>query len=206
MKANVDENGYFTGEYATVGGDDAWAEVETLPEETEWIKQSCYKLVDGAWIFDEQLYDSKKKQAEQDREEKQEKLFEERKKSLINQSKQNLADYLACHTVTSTCHGEAAKYSITSEKQSYLASMIMTTQMAQTAGIAYKPSWNASGQACTYDWTLEQLQQLAFEIESVVRPLVSKQQMMEMQLSAAETLEALEAVDITFGGTVDENA
>lgn len=198
MRAEVDKNGYFTGNYATVGGDASWAEVEALPEEKDPIKMNCYKLVDGAWILDEERYDLKKEQAEKEQKVKQEELFEGRRKSRILQSKQNLADYLAAHTVTSTCHGDAAEYSITSEKQSYLASMIMTAQMAQAAGIDYQPSWNAAGQVCSYDWTLSQLQQLAFEIESVVRPLVSRQQTMEMKLSAAKTLEELNAVDIAF--------
>ena len=198
MRVEIDKNGYFTGNYATVGGDASWIEVDSLPDNTDPVKLNCYKLVDGAWVFDEELYATKKEHAEQAKKVKQEELFEERKKSRILQSKQNLADYLATHTVTSTCHGDAAEYSITSEKQAYLSSMIVTAQMAQASGIDYQPSWNATGQVCTYDWTLEQLQQLAFEIESVVRPLVSKQQTMEASINNCASIEELNEIDISF--------
>lgn len=62
----------------------------------------------------------------------------------------------------------------------------------------YQPSWNATGEACTYDWTLAELKQLAAEIEAVVRPLISKQQSMEVQINAATSIEAAKAVNIVF--------
>lgn len=195
MKIELNKDNYLTGNYATVGGGESWTEVDNLPiftddEEFE-NKITCYKFIDGEFVFNEDKYNRIKNERDSEQ-------LNSRKKVLIAQSRQNLADYLACHTVTSACHGEPAEYSITSEKQSYLANMIMTTQMAQAAGIDFKPSWNAAGQVSTYDWTLEQLQQLAFEIEAVVRPLVSKQQEMEIQLIAAQSLEELELVEITY--------
>ena len=190
MRIELDSNNYLTGNWASIGGNPDWIEVEELPSE-DALKLPAYKYENGSYSFDEEKYNKTI-------EEKNTRTLNTAKKTLIAQSKQNLARYLATHTVTSTCHGEAAEYSITSEKQSYLASMIMTAQMAQASGIDYQPSWNAAGQVCSYDWTLSELQQLAFEIESVVRPLVSKQQTMEMKLSAAKTLEELTAVDITF--------
>lgn len=195
MKIELNKENYLTGNYATVGGGKSWFEVDNLPiftdDEDFSNKIICYKYVDGEFTFNKEKYN----------ETKLKRISEElniKKKTLIAQSRQNLADYLACHTVTSACHGEPAEYSITSEKQSYLANMIMTSQMAQAAGIDFKPSWNATGQVSTYDWTLEQLQQLTFEIEAVVRPLVSKQQEMEIQLTSAQSLEELELVDISF--------
>lgn len=195
MKIELDKDNYLTGNYATVGGGKSWTEVDNLPiftDDEDFInKIICYRYINNQFVFDEEMYN----------EAKFKRISEEltsRKQALIAQSKRNLADYLASHTITSECHGEAAEYSITSEKQSYLSCMIMTAQMAQSAGIDYQPSWNAAGQVCTYDWTLAQLQQLAFEIEAAVRPLVSKQQTMEMQLSAAQSLEELENIDITF--------
>lgn len=195
MRIELDKGSYLTGNYATVGGGKDWVEVDNLPiftdDEDYCDKIICYKYVNGEFIFNKEKYNETKSKI----------ISEEltsRKQVLIAQSKRNLADYLASHTITSECHGEAAAYSITSEKQSYLSCMIMTAQMAQAAGIDYQPSWNAAGQVCTYDWTLAQLQQLAFEIEAAVRPLVSKQQTMEMQLSASQSLEELENIDITF--------
>lgn len=197
MKAELD-NGYYTGNYATIGGSESWMEVPNLPDEQDRMKARCYRWENDTWVFDEKLYEEKEKQRLQEEQEKAERRFMEKKESMIIQSRQNLADYLASHTVTSTCHGEPAEYNITSEKQSYLASMIMTAQMAAEAGLDYQPSWNASGQVCTYDWTLEQLRQLAFEIEGVVRPLVSGQQTMETLIRAAVSEEELDGIDITF--------
>ena len=78
--------------------------------------------------------------------------------------------------------------------------MILTAQMALASGAEYNPSWNASGEECTYDWTLEELTQLAFEIEAMVRPLVSRQQSMEVAINEATNVDTLNAIDITFGG------
>lgn len=117
----------------------------------------------------------------------------------VVESNEVLADFLEANPITSTCHnGVAAKYSITKDKQNYLQAMILTTQMAAQAGVAYQPSWNASGEPCTYDWTLEQLQQLAFEIESVVRPLVSAQQKIEAAINACNSIAELQAISIAY--------
>jgi len=113
----------------------------------------------------------------------------------IQQSKINLATYLATHTVTSDAHkGVAAEYSMTADKQSQLMAVIMMC----TLNPEYQPSWNASGEVCTYDWTLDELQVLAATIEATVRPLVSKQQTIEVEIKNAETIEAVKAIDITF--------
>ena len=117
----------------------------------------------------------------------------------ISQSKQALSDYLATHPISSSCHGGVeATYSIVSDKQQYLISMIAVAQMAQAAGVDYKPSWNATGEECTYDWTADELQQLAFEMETVVRPLVSKQQAIETEINACKTLAKIKAVEISY--------
>lgn len=160
---------------------------------------------------------------------------EELKVYKITESKEKLADYLSTHFVTSTAHkGIEKEYSITSEKQSYLMSMIMMTQSimeirekqivaayasyenADTVSFdeyqekvasgeislelaTFQPSWNARGEVCTYDWTLEELIVLGADIEAVVRPLVSAQQTMEAQIVSATTKEEILAINITFG-------
>ena len=62
----------------------------------------------------------------------------------------------------------------------------------------YQPSWNAVGEPCTYDWTLNELKQLAAEIEAVVRPLISRQQTMEVQIKEARSIEEAKAVNLSF--------
>ena len=125
--------------------------------------------------------------------------LEELKDWQIKVSKQRLKEYLESNPIFSTCHNpNGAYYTITEEKQQYLAQMILITQLAKQNNIEYQPSWNASGEPCTYDWTLEELQQLAFEIESVVRPLVSKQQAIESQIKACETKEEVLNILISY--------
>lgn len=131
--------------------------------------------------------------------------LDDAKKYRINESKLKLATYLEEHPVTSSCHGgEAAQYSITSEKQSFLQAMIAMTTIAEASGLEYQPSWNRVGESCTYDWTLTELQQLAIEIEAVVRPLVSHQQALEKEILNVSSMSALKAVDISYDA-IDPN-
>ena len=117
----------------------------------------------------------------------------------IKQSKLALAAFLENATITSSCHkSEEARYSVTSEKQQYLISMITISELAIAAGIEYQPSWNATGEPCTYDWTVDELKQLAFEMESFVRPLVSKQQAIETEIKACTTVEEVINVVISY--------
>lgn len=110
--------------------------------------------------------------------------IDELKEYKILQSKTILAEYLASHPIQSECHGTNAFYSVTSEKQQYLLSMISISEAAEAAGAPYTPSWNEAGKACTYDWTIDQLKQLALEMAIFVRPLVSKQQEMETKINS----------------------
>ena len=80
----------------------------------------------------------------------------------------------------------------------------MMTTTAQQKGISYQPSWNTTGEACTYDWTLEELQQLAIEIEATVRPLISHQQALEKDILATESMDQLKAIVISYAG-IDPN-
>ena len=145
MRIELDSSNYLTGNWASVGGNPDWIEVEELPTE-DALKLPAYKYENGSYSFNEEKYNKNIK-------EKNNRALNTAKKTLIAQSKQNLARYLATHTVTSTCHGEAAEYSITSEKQAYLSGMIVTTQLAQSSGTDYQPVWNAAGRAGTYDWS-----------------------------------------------------
>lgn len=125
--------------------------------------------------------------------------LDEVKEYKINESKSLLADYLASHPITSTAHaGTAAKYSVTSEKQQYIMSMIAIADAAEAAGVPYQPSWNAAGEACTYDWTVDELKQLALEIANYVRPLVSKQQTMESKINDLTDIASVIAYAISF--------
>ena len=130
--------------------------------------------------------------------------LDEAKRVKIIQSQKALAEFLEANPITSTCHGNAAQYSITAEKQSYLQSMILIATSAEASGIEYQPSWNAVGEPCTYDWTVPQLQQLAMEIEAVVRPIVSQQQNIERIIRNCNDMDELVAVEINYTVTNKE--
>lgn len=117
----------------------------------------------------------------------------------VKESAAALSEYLAANPITSTCHkGIAAKYSITKDKQEYLQSMISVCTLAKQSGRPYHPSWNATGEVCSYDWTIEELVQLAMEIEATVRPLVSYQQTIENKIKKCTTMDELKAVVINY--------
>lgn len=117
----------------------------------------------------------------------------------VKESAAALSEYLAANPITSTCHkGIAAKYSITKDKQEYLQSMISVCTLAKQSGAPYQPSWNATGEVCSYDWTIEELVQLAMEIEDTVRPLVSYQQTIENKIKKCTTMDELKAVVINY--------
>lgn len=119
----------------------------------------------------------------------------------VKESATALAEYLASHPITSTCHGgKEAQYSITCEKQQLLQSMIMVAQTAAQNNLDYQPSWNATGEVCSYDWTLTELCQLALEIETTVRPLVSHQQTIEKEIRSATSMDELVAIQISYNG------
>ena len=118
----------------------------------------------------------------------------------VKQSELALENYLANHPVKSSVHGEKeAYYSCTLLKQQLLTQAIALAQMAvQTSNKDYKISWNATGEECTYDWTLEELVQLSFEFDAYVRPYVSAQQELENDILACSTVDEVLAVEIDY--------
>lgn len=127
--------------------------------------------------------------------------LDELKVYLVSQSKANLNTFLENNPISSSCHGGvAALYTCTLEKQQLLNNAIALCEIHNKLGDDYTPSWNAHGQECTYDWTLNELIVLAIQIEAVVKPLISAQQSMEAKINVATTTEEAMAVNITFEG------
>ena len=59
VQVTMDVNRYWTGQYSIAGGLVDGVEVDSIPEETDRIKQKCYKLLeDNTWYFDEEKYQS----------------------------------------------------------------------------------------------------------------------------------------------------
>lgn len=191
MKVKLDENGYFTGNYAYVGDIEGSIEVDNIPEDNDPIKLLSYKYNDdNTWEFDSERYEILLNQNKS----KEILLL---KSNMIMESKKNLSDFLRNHNLISSCHGGVEKeYSVTAEKQQYLNCMISVTKIGLETSDDYRGTWNASGEESTSDWTLDELQQLAVEIETFIRPFVLKQQQTETMINNATTLEELDSINI----------
>lgn len=123
----------------------------------------------------------------------------EYKNYAINNSKNELANYLLQHPLQSNVHkGEMKSYAITENKQILLLLELTCAQQAQESEIPYQPSWNASGEACTYDWTIDELKTLAFQINQVVKPLISYQQTVEEEIINKNSIDEIKALNIDF--------
>lgn len=62
----------------------------------------------------------------------------------------------------------------------------------------YQPSWNATGEANTYVWTLIELMQPAHEITLTVKPKVLKQQAIEAAIKNCITYNYILNTDISY--------
>lgn len=120
--------------------------------------------------------------------------LDEIKAQRIEQSKTDLAAYLESHPIQWT---DGERYSITREKQQQLTSKLFAASSAKQAGTEYELKWNSTGDECV-EWTLEELFQLAFYIDTRVTALVSYQQALEKQINACQTAEEIEAIVIDY--------
>lgn len=119
---------------------------------------------------------------------------EENKTARIEQSKTDLASYLATHPLLWT---DGQYYSITAEKQAQLTSKIMAATMASQTSTPYTLTWNSTGETCT-EWTLSDLSALAFAIDARVTALVSYQQTQEVAMRNAATQDELDAIVVDY--------
>lgn len=120
--------------------------------------------------------------------------LEQGKARRVAESKAALAEHLEAHPLEWT---DGKLYSVTMGKQNLLTSALARYQLAVGLGQKPKLRWNASGEECTV-WTYEDLAALALEIAAYVEPFVSRQQVIEVQIMAAESREELEAVNIDY--------
>lgn len=121
-------------------------------------------------------------------------MLAENKAARIEQSKTDLAAYLATHPLLWT---DGQYYSITAEKQAQLTSKIMAATMASQTSTPYTLTWNSTGETCT-EWTLSDLSALAFAIDARVTALVSYQQTQEVAMRNAATQDDLDAIVVDY--------
>lgn len=148
--------------------------------------------------------------------------LDEVKETMIKQSKLNLANYLENNPLFSKCKYEDGRYyTITKEKQDQLTSTLASyisdilPQLIigmSTAQVNIKSleefiltldnlpqtlTWNDMGNTCE-TYTYQELYQLKNEIFATVKPLVSVQQTMEVQINDSESIEDVLKISIDY--------
>lgn len=124
------------------------------------------------------------------------KLYKETK---IKESKIYLSEYLASHPIQ---WSDGKYYSVTSEKQALLTSNLALYQISTAAGQPFKLTWNSTGDECV-EWTYDNLAALALAIGVYVKPFVSHQQELEVDIKACMTSEEVDAIAIVYGSDDD---
>lgn len=123
-----------------------------------------------------------------------EKALEETKSSMVQKSKDDLEVFLANNPITWV---DGKKYSITREKQQQLTSKILSATLAAQTQMEYNLTWNSTGEECV-PWELSDLASLAFAIDRRVTSLVSYQQKKEIEITKAQSLSELEAIEVDY--------
>ncbi len=52
MKITIDTDGYWTGDYAEIGGIEGGVDIESIPDEPDIRRRQAYRLTDGALALD----------------------------------------------------------------------------------------------------------------------------------------------------------
>lgn len=116
------------------------------------------------------------------------------KNTKIAKSKTDLKEYLASHPLQ-WIDGEY--YSVTEEKQALLTSNLAAYQISVAMNDPVELTWNTTGERCQ-KWTYENLAALSLAIVKYVKPIVSKQQDIEIQIKNCSSKEEVEAVEIKY--------
>lgn len=120
------------------------------------------------------------------------------KKELIKLSKSKLSDYLENNPLFSRCKYEDGRYyTVDNEHQSRIASQLLLYQANTSLGLDYQLTWNDTGNVCE-DWTFKELFTLSNEINNYIKPLVKKQQEIEVAIKNATTKEELNNIKIKY--------
>ena len=112
----------------------------------------------------------------------------------IEMSKQLLAEWLENNPMT---YIDGKMYSVTSEKQALLNGNLASYERAKTVGVEYPLKWNSTGSECT-PWDYTDLLTLSLTIAGYVAPKVSKQQEIELQIKACETVDEINEIVIDY--------
>ena len=116
------------------------------------------------------------------------------KQEKIEMSKQLLAEWLESNPMLYT---DGKYYSVTAEKQSLLNGNLASYERAKAINVEYPLKWNSTGSECT-PWDYTDLLTLSLTIAGYVAPKVSKQQAIELQIKACESVDELNEIVIDY--------
>ena len=116
------------------------------------------------------------------------------KQEKIEMSKQLLAEWLEDNPMLYT---DGKYYSVTAEKQSLLNGNLASYERAKTVNVEYPLKWNSTGSECV-SWNYTDLLALSLTIAGYVAPKVSKQQEIELQIKACETVDEINEIVINY--------
>ena len=120
------------------------------------------------------------------------------KLELIKLSKSKLKEYLEKNPLFSKIkYSEGRCYTVDTEHQSRIASQLLLYQANTSLGLDYQLTWNDTGNICE-EWTFEELFTLSNEINNYVKPLIKKQQEIEVAIKNATTKEELNSIKIKY--------
>ena len=126
------------------------------------------------------------------------KTLETSKEEKIKLSKTKLDLYLQENPLCSNVHNNIYDYyTVTKEKQSLLTSEFTGYQTLKQAGIDAEFTWNAQGKESEV-WTEQEGIALISQIRAYVKPLVSKQQELEIQIKNCNSHRELESIKIDY--------
>lgn len=120
------------------------------------------------------------------------------KENKVQESKEQLATWLANNPMLSEIHNpDGEYYTVTQEKQAQLTQLLMLYSISVQAGGEMQLTWNSTGGVCE-EWTYEQLSTLSFQIAGYVLPRVKKQQEYEIRINTCTTQEEVEQIEIEY--------
>lgn len=126
------------------------------------------------------------------------------KQEKIIESKLKLKAFLINNPLYSNVHNNTYDYyTVTEDKQTLLMSEFMSYQFLKQSGIDTTFTWNAAGKECEV-WTEAEGISLINQIRSYVKPLVSKQQDLEIRIKACNSAFEVNNIIIEYGEVITE--
>lgn len=124
--------------------------------------------------------------------------LDELKDAKIDLTKILLQKYIAQNPLLSDCHGgKVATYSIDESKMVRMSLMITSYMVLTQFGIKDQITWNETGKNCEV-WTLEECVKLLAQWKPIIKALIERQQLLEIQIKECNVKELVSAINIEY--------